>query len=102
MHIKSTALLASLFGLATADFYLYADTEFSVDDSGASQRADGYLFFTTPPDCEDVTNYAIFQTAWDDVSGGRTGGVRCAGCGDDNPTEFEFNNDMGHFSMFSS
>jgi hypothetical protein len=34
------------------------------------------------------------------VSGGRTGGVRCVGC-DDEPTEIEFNNRMGHYSESS-
>ncbi|SMR56430.1 unnamed protein product [Zymoseptoria tritici ST99CH_3D1] len=109
MHASSTAVLAlGMFGFATADFYIYAQTSYGLQDGGgAATRADGFKFYNGPPSCDDV-NSSIYRHAVDDAS---YSGVRCKGCvnagGSANPkasrapTLLEWNNEMGHFTWYA-
>ncbi|ORY55246.1 uncharacterized protein BCR38DRAFT_414973 [Pseudomassariella vexata] len=105
-HITSLVATAALLPLAKADFYIYAVGIFgNVDpESPTANILNGYGFFNGPPSCDDVINHYIWQISSEDLSGGRSG-VRCEGCslgygGDVEPTELEWNNEMGHFTWY--
>ncbi|KAK4171588.1 hypothetical protein QBC36DRAFT_199019 [Triangularia setosa] len=101
----STLLLASLTGLATANFDLYLGHQvFGVD--GGAHLFDGWYIFDNDPSINDVFAYGPYLSK-DDVSG-RTTGVRCAGSGcyggaatDINVLEMHFsNNPLYHWTIY--
>ncbi|KAK4649729.1 uncharacterized protein QC761_0024350 [Podospora bellae-mahoneyi] len=101
----STLLLASLTGLANANFDLYLGTElYALDPTSNIFR--GWYIFDNDPSANDVFAHGLYISK-DDVSG-RTIGVRCAGSGclggaatDINVLEMHFsNNPLYHWTIY--
>ncbi|KAK4654402.1 hypothetical protein QC762_0065230 [Podospora pseudocomata] len=100
----STLILASLAGLATANFDLYLGHQIIPVDGGVLH--DGWYIFDNDPSKADVLAYGPYLSQ-DDVSG-RTTGVRCVGSGcyggaatDINVLEMHFsNNPLYHWTIY--
>ncbi|KAF4982819.1 hypothetical protein FZEAL_1611 [Fusarium zealandicum] len=94
MKLSLSIVTAAFASLAAADFWIYSEQDFTSDIT-----SEHFKFYNSKPDCSDVTTGSIAQQRKDDVSGGKNG-VRCEGCLDGDLRVIEFNNDMGHFTIY--
>ncbi|KAM5353504.1 hypothetical protein ACJ41O_000154 [Fusarium nematophilum] len=90
----SLTLITGLASLATADFWIYEEQDFTGDIT-----SEHFKFYNSLPDCAYVTGGSTAQSRKDDVSGDKSG-VRCDGCWGGDLTLIEFNNNMGHFTIY--
>lgn len=105
MH-KSSILGAALISLAPAalaDFQIYAATDnYPIDmGPGGISNDSGYIFVASEPSCDDINAVPLIGGN-DDAS---NSGVRCEGEGCNDAGEstidtFEWNTDMGHFTIY--
>ncbi|KAI0018678.1 hypothetical protein F4780DRAFT_509352 [Xylariomycetidae sp. FL0641] len=92
------ALLCTLVPRVHGSFWLYY---LSITDATGAHPHKAYGFRTSTIDCPWALDHLNVQPEKSDVSGTKTG-VRCEGCQDGaNPTVFEWNNEMGHFTAYA-
>ncbi|KAI0015400.1 hypothetical protein F4780DRAFT_87363 [Xylariomycetidae sp. FL0641] len=92
-----TVAITFLAPLVAADFWVAR-----LKEPHRKYTAHRALFFKEQPDCDDVTKWAKWFYITGDVSGNKHG-VRISGWwGNDDPAEIEWNNEMGHFTIYKN